>query len=105
MFCDNMNLRMPLDCGTLINAKSIFLRAAAAAVILAGTAELATRTSGLSDFPIYDVDNRLGYIPKPDQAGRFLNKNSWFFNGKSMPTGKAWAPELCPNILQIGIES
>jgi hypothetical protein len=64
--------------------------------------EVATRVSGISDFPIYDVDDGLGYIPKPSQAGRFLDKNAWFFNRKSMPTEQEWAPDLRPNIMLIG---
>lgn len=49
-------------------------------------AELAVRASGLVDFPLYDANNRIGYIPKPSQRGSFLWDNTWAFNALSMGT-------------------
>ncbi len=63
--------------------------------------ESATRLSGITDFPIYDIDNEIGYIPKPNQSGSFLHRNAWIFNEKSMGTS-AWAPDRHPNLLLIG---
>jgi hypothetical protein len=47
--------------------------------------EATVRISGVTDFPIYDVENEIGYLPKANQSGTFLEKNDWYFNGKSMP--------------------
>jgi len=64
--------------------------------------EAAVREAGLVDFPIYAVDNEIGYIPKPNQHGCFLNSRCWVFNDRSMGTATAWNPRLHPNVLLIG---
>ncbi len=64
--------------------------------------EVAVRLSGLTDFPAYAVDDGIGYIARPDQSGRFLDKNAWAFNGKSMPTADPWAPVGRFNVMLIG---
>jgi hypothetical protein len=64
--------------------------------------EVAVRLAGMVDFPLYDVDNEIGYIPKPSQHGRFLNIHRWVFNDLSMGIGTAWEPNLHPNILLVG---
>ena len=46
--------------------------------------EVGLRTSGIIDFPLYDANSIIGYIPKPSQNGSFLNKNVWQFNSLSM---------------------
>ena len=63
--------------------------------------ELAVRASGLTDFPLYDSNNKIGYIPKPSQSGSFLNKNSWEFNSLSMGAGP-FIPTDGINTLLIG---
>ena len=45
----------------------------AIAVLLVG--EFSTRISGLTNFPLYDIDARVGYIPSKNQSGTFLNRN------------------------------
>lgn len=65
-------------------------------------AEGAVRGAGMVDFPIYDHNDSIGYIVKPNQAGKFLNKNAWAFNALSMPTADAWNPKVRPNLLLIG---
>jgi hypothetical protein len=64
--------------------------------------EVAVREAGMVDFPIYAVDDEIGYIPKPNQHGCFLNKRCWAFNDRSMGTTTAWNPTLHPNVLFIG---
>jgi hypothetical protein len=64
--------------------------------------EVAVREAGMVDFPIYAVDDEIGYIPQPNQRGCFLNKRCWAFNDRSMSTAAAWNPALHPNILLIG---
>jgi hypothetical protein len=69
---------------------------------LACAAEIAVRLSGILDFPTYQVDADLGYFVKPNQSGRFLNKNPWAFNDRGMPIGENWNPQPRPNLLLIG---
>jgi hypothetical protein len=69
---------------------------------LALAAEIAVRVSGILDFPTYRVDNDIGYLVKPNQSGRFLNKNPWAFNDRSMPIEENWNPQARPNLLLIG---
>jgi hypothetical protein len=78
--------------------RKVFFGVLAALVIT----ELAVRVSGLIDFPVYSVDNEIGYIPEPNQTGTFLHRNSWMFNDKSMGTAKPWNPNAQPNVLLIG---
>jgi hypothetical protein len=64
-------------------------------------AEVVARLSGIVDFPVYHVDDGIGYIPQPNQAGSFLHRNSWVFNDRSMGTASSWSAAR-PNILLIG---
>jgi hypothetical protein len=57
---------------------------------------------GLTDFPIYRFDSDLGYIPAPNQSGRFLNRNAWSFNDYSMATDVRWDHSVASNVLLIG---
>ncbi|RFO95808.1 hypothetical protein DIC66_16615 [Rhodoferax lacus] len=54
------------------------------------------------DFPIYMTDQSIGYLPKPNQEGKFLNENTWVFNDRSMGTPAPWNPAAKPNVLLIG---
>jgi hypothetical protein len=83
-------------------AKTALLKGLVAVIALLGITEIAVRLSGITDFPVYAVDEEIGYIVKPNQSGRFLDRNSWAFNSKSMPTADEWNPSLRPNILLIG---
>lgn len=64
--------------------------------------EFAVRLSGVVDFPTYSVDDRIGYIPKPNQSGSFLHTHAWVFNDRSMGTSSPWNPARRPSILLIG---
>lgn len=64
-------------------------------------AELATRASGIGDFPLYDANNHIGYIPKPSQSGSFLNTRNWAFNSLSMG-GPEFMPSAAVDTLLIG---
>jgi hypothetical protein len=83
-------------------AKKVLKRTVLAAIVLFATAELGARLSGAVDFPLYAVDEELGYFVKPGQSGRFLNRNAWFFNEKSMPTQDSWTQAKRNNIMLIG---
>ena len=55
--------------------------------------ELLVRLLGLTDFPLYDANNSIGYILKPSQSGEFLNKNAWQFNALSMQNDEEFLPD------------
>jgi hypothetical protein len=72
-----------------------------ALILLACLSELGLRLTGILDFPTYLVDDRIGYLPRPNQAGSFLNRNRWQINEKSQGS-EAWQPNLRPDLLLIG---
>ena len=76
-------------------------RALIVVAALAGFTELLARLSGVADYPTYDLSADYGYLPQPNQQGRFLHRNFWIFNERSMATGP-YRPELKENILLIG---
>lgn len=43
--------------------------------------------AGYGDFPLYETDAEIGYIPKAQTAGYFADKHEWFFNEHSMRNG------------------
>jgi len=71
-------------------------------LFLAAAGELALRWAGFIDFPVYSVDQEIGYVPAPSQNGRFLNKNDWAVNERSMGTATAWVPNGKWDVLLIG---
>jgi hypothetical protein len=60
------------------------------------------RLSGIVDVPVYSADGGIGYAIRPNQSGRFLDKNAWAFNDRGMPIAANWNPSLHPNLLLIG---
>ena len=52
------------------------------ALVFAGLviAELATRISGIVDFPVYQRSGEIGYFLTASQHGKFLGRNRWFVN-------------------------
>jgi hypothetical protein len=80
--------------------RSRLLRFLLALAIMVLLAELAARLSGVTDFPVYLTDREIGYIPAPNQAGKFLNRNDWKFNALSMGAGP-YEPHQRPNVLLI----
>lgn len=73
-----------------------------AAIVLISTAEIGIRMLGLVDFPLYNADSRIGYIPKPNQSGSFMNTNDWVFNELSMGTARKFQPSDRTDILLVG---
>jgi len=65
-------------------------------------AEVAVRWAGMVDFPVYDADARLGYIPSAGQQGRFLNRNAWSINDRHMGTPLPFKPGAEGNVLLLG---
>jgi hypothetical protein len=64
--------------------------------------EIALRVAGLVDFPVYQVDDGIGYVIRPNQSGAFLRTHSWVFNDRSMGTAAMWDPTKRPDLLMIG---
>lgn len=60
------------------------------------------RLSGLTDFPLYHADSRIGYIPAPSQSGSFMATNDWAFNEFSMGTPRPFAVSEATDILLVG---
>lgn len=50
--------------------------------------ELALRLIGVTDFPIYSIDDKGHYSLRSDQSGNFLNKNKWFVNAQGFNNEK-----------------
>jgi len=55
--------------------KWLFLTVGASVLMLV-IVEFAVRVSGLTDFPTYAADARLGYIVNPNQSGMFFIQTS-----------------------------
>jgi hypothetical protein len=77
------------------------MRTALFILALIGVVELALRGAGTIDFPLYDANNHIGYIPKPSQHGSFLRVNDWEFNSLSMGA-PAFSPTTSVDNLLIG---
>lgn len=75
--------------------------AALVAAVAVGLAEVGTRLAGMVDFPIYEANAVVGYIPAANQAGAFLNKNTWRFNELHMGAGP-FKPSAGNNVLLVG---
>lgn len=55
-----------------------------AMLVLTVTGEITARYFGVLDFPLYDADAEIGYIPKANQKGSFLRQSDWVFNERHM---------------------
>lgn len=64
------------------------------------SAELLIRLAGLADVPVRIADKVTGYIPAPNQEGKFLN-NRWVINELSMITDKPY-DKTVPNRILAG---
>lgn len=64
-------------------------------------AEGGVRALGLVDFPLYEANARIGYIPAANQRGSFLNKNDWTFNALHMGA-PAFTPGPALDVLLVG---
>lgn len=69
-----------------------------ALVLAEGVAQL----SGVVDIPVYQANNQIGYIPAPNQAGKFLHRNDYRFNEYSMGAGRFLPDPARFNLLLVG---
>lgn len=88
------------------NPKNTFRRhpvrwAAGGCISLLIASEVVVRALGMVDFPVYDADATIGYIPAASQHGSFLNKNDWQVNELHMTAGR-FAPSPKGNVLLVG---
>lgn len=63
--------------------------------------ELVARMAGTIDFPLYDANNLVGYVPKANQSGSFLNRNDWAVNDRNMGTRSNWT-DGADDLLLVG---
>ena len=75
--------------------------AAVAAVAAFGMVEAGARLCGLVDFPLYAADARYGYAERPNQHGRFLDRNAWAFNDRGLGVAARFAPRA-DGVLLVG---
>lgn len=54
--------------------------------------ETVARINRVADFPIYQANNTIGYIPAPNQSGSFRGRGAWAFNELSMGTPNPFHP-------------
>jgi len=73
------------------------------ALLLTGMliAEMLVRCLGLIDFPVYEANSMIGYIPAAGQHGSFLNKNKWEFNSLHMGASE-FTPSSALDVLLVG---
>lgn len=64
-------------------------------------AEIGARVTGMVDFPLYEANATIGYIPAAKQVGAFLNKNDWQFNELHMGAA-AFKSDAKANVLLVG---
>ena len=64
-------------------------------------AEVLVRGLGFINFPLYDANAVVGYIPAARQQGSFLNRNKWEFNSLHMGAAE-FTPSAALDVLLIG---
>lgn len=64
--------------------------------------EAGVRWCGVVDFPIYALDDHVGYQPQPAQSGRFLGTNRWVFNDRGLGVEAPWRPSDKTDVVVIG---
>lgn len=74
---------------------------AVSSLALLAAGEITVRLMGLGDFPLYETNNVIGYIPKASQQGAFMNTNDWVFNSLHMGTGE-FKPGPGRDVLLVG---
>lgn len=70
------------------------------ALVLLG--EAAVQLSGMVDVPLYMANNKIGYIPVPNQSGAFMHINTWRINEYSMGAGPFKPDPAIFNLLLVG---
>ncbi|MCL4065356.1 hypothetical protein M3484_02035 [Pseudomonas sp. GX19020] len=61
-----------------------------AIVALAVASEIGARYAGVIDFPLYEANNRVGYLPLPNQSGSFMGKIDFYTNDLSMGVARVF---------------
>ena len=63
--------------------------------------EIGTRLTRITDFPIYEANNKIGYIPHASQHGKFIWSHDWIFNEYHMGAD-TFKPTNSEDVLLIG---
>jgi len=63
--------------------------------------EILTQVTRIADFPLYEANNKIGYIPQKNQKGRFLWTHDWKFNEYHMGAD-TFKPTNAEDVLLIG---
>jgi hypothetical protein len=62
-----------------------------------------TRALAVTDYPLFALDTRVGYIEQPNQAGALGRANAWAYNDKSMGVAAPFRPgNVSTDTLLIG---
>lgn len=70
-------------------------------ILILAILELGARLTRISDFPLYEANNKIGYIPKANQSGQFLWTHDYKFNKYHMGAD-AFKPSNAEDILLVG---
>lgn len=70
-------------------------------LVMLTSAELIARHTGILDFPLYEANPNIGYIPAANQKGSFLKRNKWQFNELHMGS-KEFTPNVGVDTLLVG---
>lgn len=84
-----------------LNVEAFLGAAALIGVAAVAAAEVWLRRCGFIDFPLYDADPVLGYVPKPNTRGRLFNRADWAFNELSMGVAEPFRA-TSPSTLLVG---
>lgn len=82
--------------------KKRFIYASVLVLAIFTIAEVGLRMSGVNDFPVYQTDSSIGYVPAPNQAGAFLNENRWVINDRGMNIADDFSPFGANDLLLTG---
>jgi lysophospholipase L1-like esterase len=82
---------------------SVVLFLSAVLIIVLVALEPGLRLAGVIDFPLYDTDEAIGYIPRASQYGDFLRRNHYEVNERNQTAGH-WSPDSNgkPDLLVLG---
>lgn len=78
------------------------IKAVVLGLVLTIVIEFGLRYAGQGDFPIYNTDEQIGYVPAPSQSGALLRVNDWALNERSMLSDRPFVSDSRSGVLLIG---
>ena len=76
--------------------------ALACLTVIAISSEIGLRLAGAGSYPLYDIDDKIKYIPSANQHGTYFNRYAWHFNDRHMASRSNWSAEKHPNLVLVG---